>query len=74
MYFVPIPVILSGVFVSKQKGDTDMGSKVPKDILVKGKRLRLYFMLVHCQVMKQKYSLLTLVYTVLYFVPLECQS
>lgn len=26
----------SGVFVSKQKGDTDMGSKVPKDILVKG--------------------------------------
>lgn len=31
---------LSGVFVSKQKGDTDMGSKVPKDILVKGKRER----------------------------------
>lgn len=28
-----------GVFVSKQKGDTDMGSKVPKDILVKGKWL-----------------------------------
>lgn len=26
-----------GVFVSKQKGDSDMGSKVPKDILVKGK-------------------------------------
>lgn len=26
----------AGVFVSKQKGDTDMGSKVPKDILVKG--------------------------------------
>ncbi|CAM9554512.1 unnamed protein product [Chrysoparadoxa australica] len=27
---------LAGVFVSKQKGDTDMGSKVPKDLLVKG--------------------------------------
>lgn len=27
---------IGGVFVSKQKGDTDMGSKVPKDILVKG--------------------------------------
>lgn len=29
----------TGVFVSKQKGDTDMGSKVPKDILVKGESL-----------------------------------
>lgn len=29
-------LFFSGVFVSKQKGDTDMGSKVPKDILVKG--------------------------------------
>nr|BAJ61701.1 oxygen-evolving enhancer protein [Botrydium granulatum] len=27
---------IGGVFVSKQKGDTDMGSKVPKDMLVKG--------------------------------------
>jgi photosystem II oxygen-evolving enhancer protein 1 len=27
---------IGGVFVSKQKADTDMGSKAPKDILVKG--------------------------------------
>nr|ABF59672.1 photosystem II extrinsic protein O [Vaucheria litorea]ACF22979.1 chloroplast photosystem II extrinsic protein O [Vaucheria litorea]ACF22980.1 photosystem II extrinsic protein O [Elysia chlorotica] len=27
---------IGGVFVSKQKGDTDMGSKVPKDLLIKG--------------------------------------
>ncbi|CAM9176142.1 unnamed protein product, partial [Choristocarpus tenellus] len=27
---------IGGVFVSKQKGDTDMGSKTPKDILIKG--------------------------------------
>jgi len=27
---------IGGVFVSKQKGDTDMGSKTPKDMLVKG--------------------------------------
>jgi photosystem II oxygen-evolving enhancer protein 1 len=27
---------IGGVFVSKQKGDTDMGSKIPKDILIKG--------------------------------------
>ncbi|CAN0252896.1 unnamed protein product [Phaeothamnion confervicola] len=27
---------IGGVFVSKQKGDTDMGSKAPKDILIKG--------------------------------------
>jgi len=27
---------IGGVFVSRQKGDTDMGSKVPKDILLKG--------------------------------------
>lgn len=30
---------IGGVFVSKQKGDTDMGSKVPKDILVKGESI-----------------------------------
>jgi photosystem II oxygen-evolving enhancer protein 1 len=27
---------IGGVFVSKQKGDTDMGSKAPKDLLIKG--------------------------------------
>lgn len=36
VFLLPVHVYLSGVFVSKQKGDTDMGSKVPKDILVKG--------------------------------------